>query len=732
MMTRRDFLVVSSASLVASGLPQSTGQPSARPWYETMRRCGQLNLNEMDAASLDVASWIDYWSSLKLDALLLNGGGIVAFYPTAVPYHHRSDFLGSRDLFGELASATKSRGMRLVARMDCNYAYGDALSAHPEWFERNRDGSPRPHNESPWLSKTCMFSPYFSEQMPAIYREIGERYPVDGFFTNGWPSTGDLTVCHCVNCERVYRDLVGGTPPDQVDATSAIYRKYYDVYMTRVLEVWRQWQAVVTEKRPDSVYVGNLGGGIRTVKNVKQLGEVARWFNADHQGRSGDTPIWDCAAQGRVARPVMGGRTITNVTGAYSNSRVTWRHVTKSPAETTMWMAQTTASGMVPWFHWLGGAPQDTRWKEIGRSFFTWLAANEPHFRNHRSIADVAVLYPQRTIAFYRSGAHPGSWRGGERAQTSEYLQGWYYALLDGRILFDFVHEDDLRPETLSTYRALIVPNAAYLTSGACEAIRAFVRGGGSLVATFETSRYDEWGDLRPDFALADVFGGSARRDLVGPSANSYMRIEPRHPHPLLRGFDGTALLPGPETRVDVYGVTVAPEARPLTVVPYYPAFPPEMVYTRAPVTSEPAVLLRESGRSRVVYFPGDVDRTFWRSGNTDLAGLLQNAARWVMGDQPPRVAVDGDGIVEAFAWETEPGYALHVLNYTNPNMTRGFIKRFYSIGPQRVEFAVAPGRSIRAVRALRGGRDLPFTQQGVRVQFEIPSVTDYEVAALT
>ncbi len=347
MITRREFLAASSASIVAGALDLPAGGVAERPWYETMRRCGQLNLNERDPLTLDVTAWIEYWASLKLDALLLNGGGIVAFYPTEIPYHHRSEFLGSRDLFGELAKATKARNTRLVARMDCNYAYGDALKAHPEWFERNRDGSPRPHGESPWLYKTCMFSTYFTGQMAAIYRELNANYPVDGFFTNGWPSTGALTVCHCDNCRRVYRDTVGGTPPDQTDATSAVYRKYYDVYMDRVLDVWRGWQQVVTEKRPESVYVGNLGGGTRTVKNVKRLGEVARWFNADHQGRSGDTVIWDCAQQGRVAQSVMDGRTITNVTGAYSNSRPTWRHATKAPAETTMWMAQTAASGMV-------------------------------------------------------------------------------------------------------------------------------------------------------------------------------------------------------------------------------------------------------------------------------------------------------------------------------------------------------------------------------------------------
>ena len=75
------------------------------PWYATMRRCGQLNFNERDPLTLDVEAWADYWASLKVDAVLLGGGGIVAFYPTEVPHHHRSEFLGARDLFGGLAAA---------------------------------------------------------------------------------------------------------------------------------------------------------------------------------------------------------------------------------------------------------------------------------------------------------------------------------------------------------------------------------------------------------------------------------------------------------------------------------------------------------------------------------------------------------------------------------------------------------------------------------------------------
>lgn len=122
-------------------LTQGLTLASSGPWHAVMRRCGQINYNERDPLTMDAEAWGDYWASLKVDAVLLNGGGIVAFYPTQVPYHHRSEFLGGRDLFGEIVAVMKRRQIRAVARMDCNLAYEDALKAHPEWFERNQDST---------------------------------------------------------------------------------------------------------------------------------------------------------------------------------------------------------------------------------------------------------------------------------------------------------------------------------------------------------------------------------------------------------------------------------------------------------------------------------------------------------------------------------------------------------------------------------------------------------------
>jgi hypothetical protein len=200
--------------------------------------------------------------------------------------------------------------------------------------------------------------------------------------------------------------------------------------------------------------------------------------------------------------------------------------------------------------------------------------------------------------------------------------------------------------------------------------------------------------------------------------------------HPVLDGFKGTTILPGPEFRVPVS--RVLPADLHLSVVPSYPAFPPEMVYPRIRRTDEPAAIFRQQGSSRIVYFPGDIDRTFLRSGHPDFSRLLINSVQWLLNGQQTPATVEGSGMLELFAWETEPGFALHILNYTNPRMMRPFITQFYPTGPLQGRFQVPAGRRIGSVRALRALHDLPFRQSEGIVTFEVPSVVDYEVIALT
>jgi hypothetical protein len=102
----------------------------------------------------------------------------------------------------------------------------------------------------------------------------------------------------------------------------------------------------------------------------------------------------------------------------------------------------------------------------------------------------------QRTQTFYKP---PGP------GDAGEYVEGFYYALLETALPFDFVHEDDLSPETLRKYAALILPNVAFLSDAQCRQLEAFV-------------------------AIRRVAAGDVRNGAVRRARPSARRFRPRQP----------------------------------------------------------------------------------------------------------------------------------------------------------------------------------------------------------
>jgi len=740
MFNRRDFLKSGAAALpLAASLDPafaiSPGQTSTSPapalvplpprlapensaalsWQQKVRRVGQSNMTEHDPAVMNIEEWADYWHSAGADIVFVSVTGILAFYPSRVKFHRHGKFLNNRDFFGECTAAAKKRGMRVVARMSPDLNWPDALEAHPEWAMHNRDGSVQHNGEEPRLFRTCMFSSYMDDYVPALMREVNSLYDVDCFYTNGWPPLGSLPECYCAICSKL--------PPSGTPA-------YWHAFNDRLFELWSKYDALAKEKKPDSFYFANLGGNVHAGPNLDRLGKTAVWFQGDNQGRTDDDPaIWGATLQARVCNAVLDGKFAANITAAYSTGVVRWRNGSKNPAEAQMWMNETLAGGLALYYHFIGsedGFGEDRRWQKVGSDYFQWSAKHDAHLKARRSIADIGVVMGQSTQLLYKGPATAQS-----RMYMRETTHGMYETLLRGRYAFDYVHEDRLDPAHLSKYRALILPNIAMLSDRQCQQIRDYVRSGGSIMASFETSLYDENLNPRSDFGLADVLGISKAGDVIGTNGNAYYsRIEhpdATHPHPILDGFSNTNWLPGSQNRIPL-----KPVSDPiLTVVPGFVQYPPELAYPPISHTDEPAVVLRETGSSRVAYFPGDIERTYWLTGHADLLRLMHNAISWLTRDERI-VYVEGDGFVEMFAWETTPGYAVHLLNYTNPNAQRCWMQSTYPLGAQSVSMRLPSGVKAKSVTLLRAEQSVPFHQQSETLRFTIPRVEDYEVAAIT
>ena len=686
--------------------------PATQPWQQKVRRVGQSNMTEHDPAVMNIEEWANYWHSANADLVFISVTGILAFYPSKVPFHRHGKFLNNRDFFGECVAAAKKRGMRVTARMSPDLNWPDALDAHPEWAMRNKDGSPQLSTEDPRLFKTCMFSTYMDDYIPAIMREVNSLYDVDCFYTNGWPPIGNLPECHCNICAKL--------PPT---GTPAYWRAFND----RLFELWQRYNSIAKEKKSDSFFFANLGGNVHASPNLNRLAKITSWFQGDNQGRTNADPaVWGAALQARVANAVAEPNlAATNITAMYSTGLVRWRNASKSPAEDRIWTSQTVAGGLIPYAHFIGseaGFCEDRRWQKVGEDYFQWTARHDAHLKPRRSIANIGVVFGQSTQLLYKGPAVAVS-----REYMRETTHGIYDTLLRGRFAFDLVHEERLTPELLAKYRLLILPNIAMLSDSQCQQLRDYVRSGGSLMASFETSLYDENLQPRSDFALGDLLGISKAGNVVGTNGNAYYARIEKPGHAILNGFTNTNWLPGAQNRLPL-----KPIAEPiLTVVPGFVQYPPELAYPLESHTNEPAIVLRELGPSRIAYFPGDIERTYWLTGHGDLLQLLHNTIRWLTRDETP-IHIEGDGLIETFAWETTPGYAIHLLNYTNPNAHHGWMQTTYPLGAQTVTVKLPTGVKVKSVDILRAEQKIPFHLEAQTLRFTIPRIEDYEVAAIT
>jgi len=90
-VTRRRFITntiggaaaVTGAPAVVSALAMpGQGAGTKVPWYRRAYLWGQTNITEKDPIRYDIDWWRGYWKRTRVQAVIINAGGIVAYYPS--------------------------------------------------------------------------------------------------------------------------------------------------------------------------------------------------------------------------------------------------------------------------------------------------------------------------------------------------------------------------------------------------------------------------------------------------------------------------------------------------------------------------------------------------------------------------------------------------------------------------------------------------------------------------
>ena len=402
-------------SLFAANAPGTAlDQPATASWADKPMRWAQLTLVEDDPGRFNPSFWLDYFRRTRSDAVCLSAGGCVAYYPTNLSFHHRSQWLGDHDPFGELVAGCRKLGMVVIARTDPHATYDDAHDAHPDWIAVDAEGRPRRHWASPEMWVTCALGPYNFEFMTGVKKEIMSRYKVDGIFINRWDGSG---MCYCEPCRKNFRDACGMDLPRINDPQDPARRSYILWRQQRLFDLWQLWDREVRKINPDSCVIPNTGGGATSSLDMTKIGERAPTLFADRQARRGLSAPWSNGKNGKEFRATMGRKPIVGIFSVGLEEPYRWKDSVQNAAEIRIWVADGVANGLRPWFTKFSGTLRDPRWLRVVEGIYRRHARWEKYLRNEAPLARVGLVYSQQTAWFY----------GGDRAgaKVEDHTLGW-------------------------------------------------------------------------------------------------------------------------------------------------------------------------------------------------------------------------------------------------------------------------------------------------------------------
>lgn len=623
------------------------------------------------------------------------------------------------DFLRQYVPEAKKRGIQIFIYFNVHwYAMGFA-EKHPDWRQIREDGTPV-DGVYETGSDFCVNSPW-RKWCFQILRELA-AYDIEGIFYDGPIYRAD--TCYCSHCQKKFHARHGKPLPSKKNRQGREFQELIAFQADSLADFMRDSRAVLDSVKPGlKLYMngGVRGGNWATARLNRVLVKEQDLLGSEGGFIAGDltrVPLWKPGLTARLLETQAGGKPTVIFSAA---SHKPWTFSILPDAELRLLYADTIANGASVW---MGITPFEFEQKEMETiaAMNPFLARNGEYYRDTRSAAKVAIVWSDTTANFY-AGADAQMIDINKVPNRSAVgnldgeFNGLSDALMRAQTPFDVIDDETLEREGLERYQVIFLPNVACMSEKAAGRVAEWVRQGGNLFATFETSLYDETGVRRAELALGKVFGVTSRQRIVGPTAWDFMK--PQASHGLTRGIE-RELIASPH-----YHLEVRPAG---AEVLWRYTVPLKGRYDGVPaVSDDPALTVHRFGKGTVVYFSGDLGGTLATFHIPELMTLVRNAAEQLSA-RPFRLWGAPSSVEVVWRQQGEGRYLLHLVNFTG-EMTRP-IQAIVPLEKVRVSFA--SGFQPRAVRTLMRPRVVPITTgAGGQVEVTVPRIDEYEVLVI-
>lgn len=668
-------------------------------WNREPYRLVQTNIPETEAL-MDVEAYVQSMVDANVTIVLINCGGIVANYPTKLPYHYRNPFMKG-DLMGDLVNGLHEKGIRVIARFDFSKLNETLAVNKPEWLYVSAAGQ---NVTFAGQTHTCVNGGYQQEVALEILTESLTAYPFDGVFFNmiGYQTSdyagNQYGLCNCENCKRRFKEFSGYSIPTSSRTTGI---------NDPALLAYNNFRRVTSEE-----LFNKIGDHIKSINPnimINTYTEAGTNMIA-HESNSEFTRVieWNYSATDNV-KHILGSykdRSPGNLLIYFQ--AISYRHVGTSPNLARVWMLQNMLHGAPLGFVVTGATLvtyEDRIFMPELNHYYGFHKTYDKLFTNVQAVNKVGIVTGSRS-----------EYQGIMNILTGEHIM---YDLIDPSVI-----GTDRMPRKIEDYEVLILAEVSSMSTELVNKIDDYVRNGGKIITTGFTSTSDELGKQLNTIRLKSL-GVQPAFERFSRTPSTYLKVSDSDKQTLGRDeFKDFSIM----LMFSDY-LKCTPEGNAKGYMRFLPGTtfgPPEKCYyTEDEITDYPGLIVNTYGQGKSVYIPWRIGEQFRAKGHymhkTVLVSALQNLL-----NVEPTIHTNASPLIEMS----------HLANLDGRFEWIGMINHSGQIGGAYLEpvaihntdISFKPMKPVKKIFLLNSGESVNFKQKGDWVECTVPQINDFEM----
>ncbi|SKB48145.1 alpha-amylase family protein [Dyadobacter psychrophilus] len=668
-------------------------------WKRNNLRVIQMNLPSYEAATINADSIVADLITYSANTLLINAGGIMAFYPTKLDFHYINPFM-KENVLGDVIKKCHQNNIKVIVRFDFSRVHESIYKAHPDWCYISPKGE-RIINTDMYV--VSINAPYVQEKAFKIVEEVIDMFPIDGIFLNmpGYQVNNPYEAkYHGIDQNDFDKKAFakysnGKVLPTEENKADSLYQKYLE-FKKHTVEDWSERLHKLVKSKNEQIAICTYSD---------KFVDIIR-----HESQSMTTlPYWPYTASDNVGNAVNSFPDHIISNASIQQISFQSRYNAVEPQEVQIRLYENIANGSGLDLSMMGDMRgyEDERNYGVIKKVYAFHKKHEPYFGKYKSLAKIAIVAP-------------GAWPSGEPMQ--EY-RGIQLMLREAHIPFDIIEDGQIGNlrEKVKSYQLIILPEITYLKPEAIQVLKDASKVGTNLIATNRTL-FDS-----PE-TLQQLFGAKMeKKDNDG--AGNYLVPDNRN---IFKSFPGQKMLFW-KFNLGLYDLSGADQTL-LPVLSKGRPGPPEIIGGHEP-TGYHALGIKNHEKSKALIFPVSLGRIYYMHGYQEHKNLLLDAIRYVLPEAGKDIQTNAPQRVEVILKEfvknnvsnkekvMADGLILHLVNLT------GFSGNSYfePLPVYNLSFKIKSAKKPAKIFSLSSGQPIKFSYANTLINLQISKLEGFD-----